>query len=121
MTPMRKLMMSSVTVVFLTFAGCTSTQVTTFVTSFLSQVQSTTATACLFVPTIDTILAVAGSLGFAPATAAAAAVTVVANAICSKVPPPASARYGALLRYGAGPAQNVGSLSGVPINGWKTR
>jgi peroxiredoxin len=37
----------------------------------------------MFVPTIDTILAVAASLGFAPASIAGAAITTVANAICS--------------------------------------
>lgn len=94
--------------------GCSTTQVT----DFLGQVQAATATACKFVPTIDTILAIAGSLGFAPATAAAAAVTAVANTICSQVPPPASARYQQLYRQG-GPAKSVGVVGGIQVNGWR--
>jgi hypothetical protein len=97
--------------------GCTTTQIT----GFLGQVQAAAAQACQFVPTIDTILAIAGSLGFAPATAAAGAVTAVASVICSKVPPPVSAQYKALapLRAG-GPASTAGTINGVPINGWRT-
>lgn len=111
---MRKLLLGSVTAICITIGGCTTTQVT----DFLGQVQAATATACKFVPTIDTILQIAGSLGFAPATAAAGAVTAVANVICAQVPPPASARYQQLYRQG-GPARAVGTVGGVSINGWR--
>lgn len=97
-------------------AGCTTTQVT----NFLGQVQQAAAIACKFVPTIDTVLAVAGSLGFAPATAAAGAVNAVAAAICASVPPTTSARYRALAPQGLGPARTIGNIGGIPINGWRT-
>lgn len=114
---MRKMLMSSVTVVFLTLAGCTTTQVT----DFLKLVQADTAVACMFVPTIDTILAVAAALGI-PATAIiGGAITTVANAICSQVPPPASAKYQALAPVNSGAAKLAGTFNGVPITGWRTR
>lgn len=113
---MRKLMISALTVVSISLGACTTTQVT----NFLGQVQQAAAIACQFVPTIDTVLAVAGSLGFAPATAAAGAINAVTAAICSQVPKPASARYKLLARQGIGPASNVGNVGGIPINGWRT-
>lgn len=111
---MRNIAIALLTVASITVGGCSTTQVT----DFLGQVQAATATACKFVPTIDTILAIAGSLGFAPATAAAGAVTAISNAICSQVPPPASARYQQLYRQG-GPAKSVGVIGGIPVNGWR--
>jgi len=89
------------------------------VTTFLAQVQSTAASACMFVPTIETILAVAQALGFTPATEVGTAVNTVANAICSKVPPPTSARFRALPPKGVGPARAIGSVNGIVIRGWR--
>ncbi len=103
--------------VALSAAGCTTTQVT----NFLAQVQADTAQACKFVPTIQTILAVAQSLGFAPAAIAGAVVTTVANKICSQVPSPASARYQALAPVNGGAARTVAVTDGVRINGWRTQ
>ena len=111
---MRKLLMSTAVACSVMLGACSTTQVT----NFLAQVQADTAAACLFVPTIDTILAVAQSLGFAPAAIAGAAITTVANAICSQVPPPASAKYRALAKQG-GPAKGIGSVNGVQISGWR--
>ena len=112
---MRKMMIAAVTSLSL-LAGCSTTQIT----DFLGQVQADAAAACLFVPTIETILAVAQSLGFAPAAIGGAAIQTVANAICSQVPKPASARFRALPLRGIGPAVNVGNFNGVQINGWRT-
>lgn len=111
---MRKFTFVAVTALSL-LAGCTTTQVT----SFLAQVQSAAATACAFVPTIDTIINVASALGIPYASAAGAAVTTVTNAICSKVPPPSSARYRALSPKDVGPAATVGTVGGVTISGWR--
>lgn len=114
LTYMRKAASAALVAGTLTFGGCSTTQVT----DFLSQVQAATATACAFVPTIDTILGVAQTLGFQPAAIAGAAITTVANAICTKVPAPASAKFLALPRRGATPA-NAGTVNGVTINGWR--
>ena len=104
-------------------AACTTTQIT----SFIGQVQADAAVACAFVPTVDTILAIAASLGFAPAAAAAGAIQAVTAVICSKIPPSASARYQAIMpRRAGGPASSVGPVIVVPgqppitINGWRT-
>lgn len=113
---MRRLFISSVTAAAIVLGGCSTTQVT----DFLGQVQAAAAVACKFVPTIDTILSIAAALGFAPATAAAGAVTAVSSAICSQVPPPASAAYGRLPLKGVGPAVSVGKVGGVAVNGWRT-
>ena len=111
---MRKTLMAGVTAVFL-LGGCTTTQVT----DFLAQVQATTAQVCLFVPTIETILAVAASLGIPVTAIVGGAIGTVATAICSQVPPPASARYHALFPRGAGPARTIGNVNGIVINGWR--
>ena len=114
---MRKMLLGCTTALFI-IGGCTTTQVT----SFIGQVQAAAATACLFVPTVDTILAVAAQLGFSPAMVAEAAVNAVTSAICSQVPPTSSARYRTLapLKTG-GPATTVGTIGGVTVNGWRTR
>jgi hypothetical protein len=113
---MRKTMIAAVTALFL-LTGCSTTQIT----NFLGQVQADAAAACLFVPTIDTILAVASALGIPLTNIAGAAVNTVANAICSQVPPPASARFKSLSPQGGGPAKTVGNFNGIPINGWRSR
>ncbi len=113
---MRKAFITFTTAAFLGLAGCTTTQIT----DFLAQVQSATAAACMFVPTITTILAVAQALGV-PTGAIGVGVGIVADAICKQVPPPASARYRALAHRGVGPAQRVGVIGGVGIDGWRTR
>lgn len=100
----------------LSLAGCTTTQVT----DFLKQVQAAAAQACLFVPTIDTILSVATALGIPWTAVVGPAINTVANAICSQVPPPASAAYRSLLPQG-GPAKTIGVYNNIPINGWRTR
>ncbi len=111
---MRKWLVSTALAGSLVIGGCSTMQVT----NFLGQVQAATASACLFVPTIDTILAVAGALGI-PATAiAGAAINTIANTICSKVPPPSSARYKSLSPQG-GPAKTIGTVNGIFINGWR--
>ena len=102
--------------VALSTVGCSTTQIT----DFLGQVQADTASACAFVPTINTILAVAAALGFAPASIAGAAIQTVASAICQQVPPPASARYQALSPRGVGPARTVSTFGNIPITGWRT-
>ncbi len=109
--------MVTASAVALSAAGCTTTQVT----NFLAQVQADTAQACKFVPTIATILAVAQSLGFAPAAIAGAVVATVAGKICSQVPPPTSARYQALAPVNGGAARTVAVDNGVRINGWRTQ
>mgnify|MGYP001596476335 CR=1 FL=1 len=112
---MRKTIIAAVASLSL-LAGCSTVQVT----NFLSQVQSATATACAFVPTLDTILNVAAALGIPAAGITGAAINTIANVICHQVPPPASARYRSLATPG-GPAQAIGSVNGVVIQGWRTR
>ncbi len=114
---MRKFLMSTMLAGTVALGGCSTTQIT----EFLGQVQADTAAACAFVPTVSTILAVAAALGFAPASIAGAAIQTVANAICSKVPPPASARYRALSPRGIGPANTVGIIGNAPVSGWRTQ
>lgn len=113
---MRKAFLSLTTAAFLGLAGCTTTQVT----DFLKQVQAVTAATCLFVPTIDTILAVANALGIPYTGIVGGAIDTISHAICSQVPPPASANFKALPRLG-GAAVVTGSLNGVPIKGWRAR
>jgi hypothetical protein len=113
---MRKWLMSGALACFLVVGGCTTTQLT----DFLGKVQAAAAQACHFVPTIDTVLAIAASLGFAPAVAAAGAINAVAAAVCSQVPPPASAQFRSLPLRGVGPAVTVGTIGGIPVNGWRT-
>jgi hypothetical protein len=112
---MRKTMIAAVTALSL-LGGCTTAQVT----DFLKQVQAASAQACLFVPTIDTILSVATSLGIAWTAIVGGAIKTVAGAICSQVPPPASDEYRSLSPQGGGPAKTVGILNDIPINGWRT-
>jgi hypothetical protein len=111
---MRKITIAALTSLTL-LGGCSTVQVT----DFLKLVQADAATACLFVPTIDTILAVAAALGIPATGIAGAAIDTVAKAICAQVPPPASARFKALAPQGGGPAQTVAVIGGIPINGWK--
>ncbi len=110
---MRKWLMSTALAGGLMVGGCTTTQVT----NFLAQVQADAASVCLFVPTIDTVLAVATALGIPWGSIVGGAVSTVANAICSQVPPPASAAYRSLNARG-GPAKTIGIYNNVPINGW---
>ncbi len=112
---MQKMLRASVICVFLSVAGCSTVQVT----SFLAQVQAATAQACLFVPTIETILAVAQALGIPAVGIVGGAIGTVAGAICKQVPPPASARYKTLLPQGGGPAKTIGTVNGIAINGWR--
>ncbi len=112
---MRKSIIATFTALFL-LGGCSTVQVT----NFLSQVQSATATACAFVPTLDTILNVAAALGIPAAGITGAAINTIAGVICQQVPPPASARFRSLATPG-GPAHAVGSVNGVVIQGWRTR
>lgn len=112
---MRKFLLAATVACGVTVGGCSTVQVT----DFLAQVQASTAQACLFVPTIETILAVAQALGIPAVGIVGSAIGTVANAICQQVPPPASARYKALLPRGTGPAKTVGSVNGVVVNGWR--
>ncbi len=112
---MRKTTIAAMTALSL-LVGCSSVQIT----NFLAQVQADAAAACQFVPTIDTILAVAAALGIPASSIVGAAVDTVAQAICRQVPPPASARFRALAPQGQGPARAVGAFNGIQINGWRT-
>ena len=111
---MRKTTIAMMTALSL-LVGCSSVQIT----NFLGQVQAAAAQACLFVPTIDTILAIASSLGIPATGIVGGAVNTIARAICSQVPPPTSVRYRALAPQG-GPAKTIGTFQNVPINGWRT-
>ena len=110
---MRKLLSICLISTSLVLAQCSTTQIQQIET-FLGQVQSATAAACRFIPTIDTIIAMVNS-------GIGQIVGVVTAAICNGVPPVASARYMALPRAGTGlPPARTGAVSnGVPINGWR--
>ncbi len=96
--------------------GCAGTQIT----DFLGKVQADAAAACAFIPTVDTVLAVATALGIPWGTIAGAAINTIANVICSQIPPPASAQYRSLNTQ-RGPAKTAAIYNGVPINGWRLR
>ncbi len=112
---MRKWLISTALAGGLMVGGCSTTQVT----DFLSQVQADAAAVCLFVPTIDTILAVASALGIPVTGIVGSAVHTVASAICAQVPPPASAQFKALFPRGAGPARTIGNVNGIVVSGWR--
>jgi hypothetical protein len=85
---MRKSMHTAALALFVAFGGCA----TTSNTDLVSEVQAITTTACSFVPTADTIIALSGS---SPALTTAAA---LADAICAAVTPkPASSKRGVTL------------------------
>ena len=105
---MRKL---AVILLALQLAACTTTQVQQIET-FIGQVQSATAAACKFIPTVSTIISLVN-------TGIGQVVGVIAAAVCNAVPPPTSARFKALPRVGAR-AGAAGTVNGVTINGWRT-
>ncbi len=112
---MRKWLTSTALACSIFIGGCSTVQVT----NFLSQIQSATASACAFVPTIDTILAVASALGIPASGIAGAAINTIAHVICNQVPPVASARYRAIPHAGSA-AGFAGDFNGIQINGWRT-
>lgn len=106
---MRKMLL--IITMFVGLAGCTTTQIT----SFIGQVQADAAIACKFIPTVATILAFFNaSIG--------ATVSSVTAAICSAVPPPASAKYQALPHYRTtGIPAVAGTVTNIPVIGWRTQ
>ena len=110
---MRKFLLLSVVATTITLGGCGTTQVQQIET-FIGQVQAYAAQVCKFVPDVATIIALVNS-GIGQVVGA------VGQAVCNAIPPPASARYMALPRRGAGPAVTVGTSGSVPISGWKTQ
>lgn len=95
----------------LTLGGCTTAQVT----SFIGQVQADAAIACKFIPTVATILAFFNA-------GIGATVASVTAAICSAVPPPASAKFKSLpLRSAGGVPGVTGIVNSIPIVGWRTQ
>jgi hypothetical protein len=95
---MRKSMLGAALALFVALGGCA----TTSNTDIVSEVQTITTTACSFVPTADTIIALVGS---SPALTTAAA---IADAICAAVTPKAASR-----KRGATPP----IVNGVVIHG----
>lgn len=121
---MRKLPAAIAVSAFLLLGGCANLPAT--LQSIESQIQQGTAVACHFVPTLETIDAVAAALtGQIPGAGAVlslagAALAAVEADICAGVPPVASARFHALPRLGSPYAGRAGiSASGVPIHGWQ--
>lgn len=114
---MRKALTIGLLASYLMVSGCATLNQQT--ANFLAQVQSFTAQACKFIPTIDTILAIFNA-------GIATTVGTIATTVCAAVPPVATVRYRALPRAGTGaPAMAVGSvrsqIGNVVINGWRTQ
>lgn len=106
----------------LTLASCqnagTPSSLQAATAQFIQEVQAGAAVACKVVPTVAAIVSVFNA-------AVGATVGSVTAAICAAVPPAASARYGALQRYGAGPASYIGTTTvgtnTVVVTGWRTQ
>ena len=119
----KKLLLAST----LLLGGCAGTAVT--VQTIESEIQQATASLCGFVPTLETIDAVAAVVtGGLPGVSAVLALVgtglaTVETDICSAVPPPASAARARLPHLGSPYAGRAGVLHyatghGIPINGW---
>lgn len=118
-----------VLIITLGLGGCAGTFTATNVQNIESEIQAATAQLCSFVPELNTIDAVAAALtGGVPGVGAVVALTgpllvAAEQAICSAVPPVASARFNALPKLGSRYAGRAGVLHygaghGVPVNGW---
>jgi len=106
---MRKLI--SMGALALSLAGCATTggAPATDVSSFIAQVQATTAAVCAFEPTAATVADIIGTISGPAGAGIAATASGIAAAICNAVaPPPASGRLRA-----AGPP----TVAGVVIHG----
>ena len=116
----RKLMLASVGL--LALAGCTAAQIESTAATIEGNIQAGAAALCGIVPTISTILAVAGAVtGTSEITAIAnAGITAIENDICSAAPAATSARYRALPRRGAAPAVIGTTAHGVKVTGWRS-
>ena len=123
---MRRTILGLTAFVAITLGGCAGTA--TMVQNIEAEIQAATAQLCFFVPELNTIDAIAAALtGQVPGVGAVLALTgpllvAAEKAICSTVPPVASARFNALPRFGSGYAGRTGVLyyggHGVPVNGW---
>ena len=83
--------------------------------TFLGEIQAFTAQACKFVPTIATIVAIFNA-------GIATGVGGIATAICASLPPPTSAQFHNLHKYGLSPVPSHASdIGNLPINGWRTQ
>ena len=106
----------------LALAACTAAQIEQSAATIEADIQAGSAALCGIVPTIGTILAIAG------AVTGTSEITTIANAgiaaieadICSAAPASASARFKALpLRSGI-PAVIGTSAHGVVVSGWRS-
>lgn len=98
---MRKLMLSATTALFL--SGCATTGTGGLdIPGVIAQVQSITASVCMFIPTAETVAGILAAGNPILGTA-----TAVADAICAAV-----TKKGARLGVGAAP-----TVAGVPIHG----
>lgn len=109
---MRKLFL--VTAFAGSLAACSTVNgVATVDPSFIASVQSITATACSIIPTVDTIIALFNA-------GVASTATAVSSAICSAIPPKASAAFKAIpLKAGSNNPAVCGTANDVPINCWR--
>ena len=120
---MRKTILGLTAFVAITLGGCAGTATT--VQTIESEIQAATAALCGFVPTLETITAVAAAVtGTIPGVGAVLAIAgtglaAVEADICSAVPPPASAARARLPRLGSAYAGRAGTTAhGIPVTGW---
>ena len=115
---MRKLFLALALSGSLGLASCTTPITASQEAQFIAEVQAGAAAACKVVPTVAAILGVFNVV-------VGASVSAVVTAICAAVPPPASARYGAIHRLGAGSASYIGVTTvgthTVAVTGWRTQ
>lgn len=112
---MRKLLLCSA--LALSVGACSTAQVSTLSSDTANVVQAvheSAANLCKIIPEAGSIVSIFNA-------AIGATVSTVTNAICSQVPPPASAKYKALPAFHAVAPAPVAIVSGVTVTGWRVQ
>lgn len=119
---MRKTFFAAISGAALLLAGCSTAQITADAATIEADIQAGSAALCGIVPTIGTILAIAGAVtGTSDViTIANTGISAIEADVCSAAPAAASARLRALpLRSGV-PAVIGTSKHGVTVSGWRS-
>ncbi len=106
---MRNIIFAGVAAASISLGGCaTLGTAPTDITSFIGQIQATTAAVCAFVPTAETVASVIGAVGGPAGVGIVATANGIASAICAAVAP---AKQAGRLRA------TVPTVAGVVIHG----